>query len=57
MPERQRVFARMLQVCEHEDPAYVVLHQNAAFTAKQKALPWRAAPSFFLDFSSRNWRA
>ena len=57
MAERQRLFARMLAICEREDPAYVVLHQNAAFVAKQKALPWRASPSFFLDFSARNWRA
>jgi peptide/nickel transport system substrate-binding protein len=56
MAERQRVFARMLRICEREDPAYVVLHQNAAFVGKQTALPWRAAPSFFLDFSARNWR-
>ncbi len=55
MAERQRLFARMLAICEREDPAYVVLHQNAAFTAKQATLKWRAAPSFFLDFSGRNW--
>ena len=56
MAERRQIFARMLQICEREDPAYVVLHQNAAFVAKRKELPWRAAPSFFLDFSPRNWR-
>jgi peptide/nickel transport system substrate-binding protein len=56
-PRRRAVFARMLEICEREDPAYVVLHQNAAFTAKRKELPWRAPPSFFLDFSSRNWQA
>jgi peptide/nickel transport system substrate-binding protein len=52
---RKAIFARMLQICEREDPAYIVLHQNAAFTAKRKKLPWRAPPSFFLDFSPRNW--
>jgi peptide/nickel transport system substrate-binding protein len=57
MPARRKMFARMLQICEREDPAYLVLHQNAVFTAKRKALPWRASPSFFLDFSPRNWRA
>ncbi|MCW3476117.1 ABC transporter substrate-binding protein [Limobrevibacterium gyesilva] len=55
-PRRKQIFARMLQICEREDPAYIVLHQNAVFTAKPKALPWRAPPSFFLDFSSRNWK-
>lgn len=54
-PARKKMFARMLQICEREDPAYIVLHQNAVFTAKQKALPWRSPPSFFLDFSGRNW--
>jgi peptide/nickel transport system substrate-binding protein len=55
-PGRKKMFARMLQICEREDPAYIVLHQNAAFTAKQRALPWQQPPSFFLDFSSRNWK-
>ncbi|MBU6498196.1 MAG: ABC transporter substrate-binding protein [Rhodospirillales bacterium] len=55
MARRHAIFARMLQICEREDPAYAVLHQNAAFTAKKRALPWQAPPSFFLDFSPRNW--
>jgi peptide/nickel transport system substrate-binding protein len=55
MAARRKMFARMLQICERDDPAYLVLHQNATFTAKQKALPWRAPPSFYLDFSPRNW--
>ncbi|MBN8889902.1 MAG: ABC transporter substrate-binding protein [Acetobacteraceae bacterium SCN 69-10] len=57
MALRKRAFARMLQICEREDPAYIVLHQNAVFTGKPKALPWRAPPSFFLDFGPRNWGA
>ena len=57
MPARKRMFARMLQICEREDPAYLVLHQNATFTARRKDIPWRASPSFFLDFSSRNWKS
>ena len=54
---RQAVFARMLQICEREDPAYIVLHQNAVFTAHRSGLPWTPSPSFFLDFSSRGWKA
>jgi peptide/nickel transport system substrate-binding protein len=53
MAERRRVFARMLTICEREDPAYVVLHQNASFYARQRDLAWRASPSFFLDFAPR----
>jgi peptide/nickel transport system substrate-binding protein len=56
-PARRAMFARMLQICEREDPAYIVLHQNAVFTAAREDLPWRASPSFFLDFSPRNWRS
>ncbi len=33
------------------------LHQNATFTAKRRSLPWRAAQSFGMDFSHRNWGA
>lgn len=46
---RRAIFARMLQICEREDPAYIVLHQNATFTAKRKDIPYRAPPSFLLD--------
>jgi peptide/nickel transport system substrate-binding protein len=52
---RKQIFARMLEICEREDPAYIVLHQNAVFTAMRKGTRWRAPPSFFLDFSSRNF--
>ena len=55
--ERRRVFARMLQICEREDPAYIVLHQNASFVGKRRDLPWRASPSFFLDLSPRGYGA
>lgn len=52
---RRTVFARMLQICEREDPAYTVLHQNAVFTAKRKDIKWKAAPSFAMDFRAHNW--
>ena len=54
-PRRHAIFARMLQICEREDPAYSVLHQNATFTGKQKATKWKAAPSFAMDFRAKNW--
>ena len=52
---RHAIFARMLQICEREDPAYSVLHQNATFTGKPKSINWKAAPSFAMDFRPRNW--
>jgi peptide/nickel transport system substrate-binding protein len=45
----------MLQICEREDPAYIVLHQNATFTAKPKSIRWKAAPSFAMDFRASNF--
>lgn len=56
MARRQAIFARMLVICEREDPAYIVLHQNAAFTAKRKALAWTAPASFFLDLGPKPGR-
>jgi peptide/nickel transport system substrate-binding protein len=53
--ERKKAFRRMLEICEREDPAYTVLHQNATFTAKPKALGWKSAPAFAMDFRSGNW--
>ncbi|AYG57953.1 ABC transporter substrate-binding protein [Rhizobium jaguaris] len=53
--KRHDAFARMLQICEREDPAYTVLHQNAVFTAKPKSLKWKAASAFAMDFRQGNW--
>jgi peptide/nickel transport system substrate-binding protein len=53
IPARRGMFARMLQICEREDPAYILLHQNANFTAVRKSLPWRGTASFYVDLSSR----
>lgn len=53
---RKKAFARMLEICEREDPAYTVLHQNAVFTGMKKELNWKAAPAFAMDFRAGNWR-
>lgn len=53
--KRKEAFKRMLEICEREDPAYTVLHQNATFTAKPKSLKWKAAPAFAMDFRKNNW--
>ena len=55
--ERKKAFRRLVQVLEYEDPAYGVINQNATFTAKAKATPWTAAPSFAMDFRPTNWDA
>ncbi len=52
---RHAAFARMLEICEREDPAYTVLHRNATFTAKRKDIRWKAAPSFVMDFRAQNF--
>ena len=54
---RKKAFRRMLEICEREDPAYTVLHQNATFTAKPKALKWKASPAFAMDFRPGNYEA
>ncbi|KXF75012.1 ABC transporter substrate-binding protein [Paramesorhizobium deserti] len=53
--KRRQAFKRMLEICEREDPAYTVLHQNAVFTAKPKAIKWKAASAFAMDFRKGNW--
>ncbi len=52
---RKTAFRRMLEICEREDPAYTVLNQNATFTAKPKALRWKASPAFAMDFRPGNY--
>jgi peptide/nickel transport system substrate-binding protein len=54
-PKRKQAFRRMLEICEREDPAYTVLHQNATFTAKPKAIQWKASPAFAMDFRPGNY--
>jgi peptide/nickel transport system substrate-binding protein len=56
MAKRKAMFKRMLEICEREDPAYTVLHQNATFTAKRKDIDWKAAPAFAMDFRADNFR-
>jgi peptide/nickel transport system substrate-binding protein len=53
--QRKKAFARMLEICEREDPVYQVLHQNAVFTGMKSSLKWKAAPAFAMDFRSANW--
>jgi peptide/nickel transport system substrate-binding protein len=55
MKARHDMFARMLMICEREDPAYTVLHQNATFTGKPRSILWKAAPDFAMDFRAANW--
>ena len=52
---RKVVFRRMLEIAEREDPAYTVLHQNAVFTAKPKAIKWKSAPAFAMEFRPGNF--
>ena len=52
---RRQAFRRMLEICEREDPAFTVLHQNATFTAKRRDVRWKAAPAFAMDFRAHNW--
>ena len=52
---RLKAHARLLEICEREDPAYTVLHQNAVFTGMKSELNWKAAPAFAMDFRANNW--
>ncbi len=52
---RKKAFRRMLEICEREDPAFTVLHQNATFTAKPKSIKWKTAPAFAMDFRTGNF--
>jgi peptide/nickel transport system substrate-binding protein len=54
--ERRKAAARMLEICEREDPVYQVLHQSAVFTAKRRETAWKAAGAFAMDFRPGNWK-
>jgi peptide/nickel transport system substrate-binding protein len=52
---RRAAFRRMLEIAEREDPAFMVLHQNATFTAKRRDTVWKASPAFAMDFRPGNF--
>ncbi len=53
---RRAHFRRLLEIAEREDPAYLVLHQAASFTAKRRDIAWRAAKGWPMDFRAGNLR-
>jgi len=55
MDARRRMWRRILEIAEVEDPHYVVLHQTANFTGKRRGVAWKASPSFAMDFRPGNW--
>ena len=44
----------MLEIAEYEDPAFMVVHQTAAFYAKRKDMDWTWSPTFYMDFRKGN---
>ena len=46
---------RMLEVMERDDPALMLLHETANFTAARRDTQWKPARSFVMDFRSRNF--
>jgi peptide/nickel transport system substrate-binding protein len=56
MANRSRVFHRMLEIAEREDPAYTVLHRTAAYYGKRKDIAWKWSPTFTMDFRASNLR-
>ena len=55
MAARRTAFGRMLDIIEHEDPALLILHETANFTAKRRDVQWKPARSFVMDFQGRNF--
>lgn len=52
---RLAVHARLLQIIEQDDPALMILHETANFTATRRAIRWKPATSFVMDFRARNF--
>ncbi|MCS6932406.1 MAG: ABC transporter substrate-binding protein [Acetobacteraceae bacterium] len=54
MARRRAQFRRILAILEREDPAYIVLHHAAAFTAKRRDIRWRASSGWAMVFGPGN---
>ncbi|KGD96616.1 ABC transporter substrate-binding protein [Rhizobium sp. YS-1r] len=48
--EVKKSFARALEIIEAEDPAMVVLHQNAILYGKRADIQWKPSAMFVMDF-------
>lgn len=55
METRRAAFRRILEIIERDDPALLVLHETANFTAKRRDIHWKPARSFVMDFRFRNF--
>lgn len=53
--ERRAAFARILEILERDDPAAIILHQTANFTAKRKAIRWQPSKSFVINLKAENF--
>ncbi len=53
--ERFRAQLRLLQILERDDPALMILHETANFTAARRDTQWKPAKSFVMDFRGRNF--
>jgi peptide/nickel transport system substrate-binding protein len=56
LEERRKIFRRMLEIIEREDPGYTVLHQTALFFGKRKNIEWKPSPIQSMDFRKTNLR-
>ena len=48
--EVKKAFARALEIIEVEDPAMIVLHQNAILYGKRADIQWKPSAMFVMDF-------
>ncbi len=56
MATRQAAIRRIMTIAETEDPALIILHETANFSAKRRDIQWQPAKSFVMDFRSRNFK-
>jgi len=53
--EVKAAFTRALDILENEDPALLVLHQNAILYGKRSDIEWASSPMFVMDFGPHNF--
>eukprot|EP01037_Dinobryon_pediforme_P001938 gene1938-1971_t len=52
---RFAVHRRLMEIVERDDPALMILHETANFTAARRDTQWKPAKSFVMDFRTRNF--
>lgn len=52
--ERRRLHRRILEIVMHDDPPFLILHNNGAFYGRRRGVAWTPANTLLMEFGPRS---